>query len=157
MIPVRRLSELDADARARLLVRGRMGDPAVDAAVDVIIEDVRVRGDDALRDLARRFDGAELESLEIPAEAWTEALAGLDPAVLEALTASADAIRRFHETQRTAPTEWEARPGLVLGRRPDPLRRVGVYAPGGRAAYPSSLLMGVVPAKVAGVGQVVVC
>lgn len=157
MIPVRRLSELDADARERLLVRGRMGDPAVDAAVDVIIRDVRERGDHALRDLARRFDGAELESLEVPREAWTEALAGLDSAVLEALTASADAIRRFHETQRPTATEWQARPGLILGRRPDPLRRVGVYAPGGRAAYPSSLLMGVVPAKVAGVDQVVVC
>ncbi|MBW3553365.1 MAG: histidinol dehydrogenase [Gemmatimonadetes bacterium] len=157
MIPVRRLSELDDEVRDRLLIRGRTGDPAVERAVETIIQDVRDRGDDALLELARRFDGADLEALEVPKSAWDDALTGLDPAVRDALTAAAGTIRRFHEMQRPTATVWEARPGLVLGRRPDPLRRVGVYAPGGRAAYPSSLLMGVVPAKVAGVGQVVVC
>ena len=157
MIPVRRLSALDAAARDRLLVRGRMGDPAVEAAVDGIIADVRARGDDALRDMARRFDGAELDALEVPARAWRAALDGLDAPVRDALEAAAAAIRDFHATQRPAATEWSPRPGLVLGRRPDPLRRVGVYAPGGRAAYPSSLLMGAVPARVAGVEEVVVC
>lgn len=157
MIPVRRLSDLDDGARARLLARGRMGDPAVEHAVDAIIDDVRARGDEALRDLARRFDGVALDALEVPSDRWDAALDALDPGVRRALEGSADAIRRFHETQRPRATEWQAAPGVVLGRRPDPLRRVGVYAPGGRAAYPSSLLMGVVPARVAGVDEVVVC
>ena len=72
-------------------------------------------------------------------------------------TPAADSIRRFHAAQAPRPLELETAPGLVLGRRPDPLRRVGVYAPGGRAAYPSSVLMGVVPARVAGVDEIVVC
>ncbi|HUG39630.1 MAG TPA: histidinol dehydrogenase [Longimicrobiales bacterium] len=157
MIAVRRLAGLDVAARDRLLARGRMGDPAVDAVADDIIAQVRARGDDALRDLARRFDGVELDALEVPPSDWRTALEEIEPGVRRALEEAAAAIRRFHETQRPAASEWEARPGLLLGRRPDPLRRVGVYAPGGLAAYPSSLLMGAIPARVAGVGEVVVC
>lgn len=157
MIRVRRLSRLDEAALDRLLVRGRLGDADVARAVTGIVAEVRDRRDAALRELALRFDRVELDALEVPRAAWDEALASLEPGLREALETAAASIRRFHEAQRPEPLELEVSPGVVLGRRPDPLGRVGVYAPGGRAAYPSSVLMGVVPARVAGVDEVVVC
>jgi len=157
VIPIRRLASLDDDALDRLLVRGRAGDPDVAGAVVGLLADVRRDGDRALRAQTLRFDNVESDSLEVPAAAWTRALDALDPELRTALESAARAIRRFHAAQVPAPLELEVAPGLVLGRRPDPLRKVGVYAPGGRAAYPSSVLMGVVPARVAGVGEVVVC
>ncbi len=157
MSPVRRLADLDPATLDRLLVRGRAGDAAVARSVAADIADVRARGDDALRDLARRYDGVALDALDVPRSACDEALRALDPALRDALQRAADAIRRFHAAQRPTALVFDAAPGLTLGRRPDPLRRVGVYAPGGRAAYPSSVLMGVVPARVAGVEEVVVC
>ncbi|HEX6309582.1 MAG TPA: histidinol dehydrogenase [Longimicrobiales bacterium] len=125
--------------------------------VDRIIADVRDRGDAALRDLARRFDGVELPELEVPRGAWDRALAQLDPAVRTALEAAAANITAFHRAQLPAALELETAPGVRLGRRAEPLRRIGVYVPGGRAAYPSSVLMGVLPARVAGVDEVIVC
>jgi histidinol dehydrogenase len=153
----RSLRELSKADEARLFVRGRDADPEVERAVAAIIADVRARGDDALRDLARRFDRVELGSLEVPREACGAALNALDDAVRAALEQAAAAIAAFHRAQLPPPLDVEVRPGVRLGRRAEPLRRAGVYAPGGRAAYPSSVLMGVIPAKVAGVGEVVVC
>jgi histidinol dehydrogenase len=152
-----RLDGLSADERARVFDRGRATDPAVESAVRAIIEDVRRRGDDALREMALRFDGARLDALEVSRDACSRALAGLEPDVRAALEQAADNIATFHRAQLPGPLEVEPQPGMKLGRRADPLRRVGVYAPGGRAAYPSSVLMGVVPARVAGVGEVIVC
>lgn len=157
MIPVRRLDDLDARAIDRLLVRGRIGDPAVERTVAGLVEAVRTRGDDALREQAERFDGVRPDGLEVPRAAWTAALDDLDASLVRALERAAASVRAFHAAQRPRSLEVEVAPGLRLGRRPDPLGRVGVYAPGGRAAYPSSVLMGVVPARVAGVGEVVVC
>lgn len=151
------ISALDDRDLERLLDRGRSTDPDVARSVAAIIDDVSERGDAALRELALRYDGVELESLEVPRESLDAALAGLDPALRSALETAAAAIARFHRLQLPGRLEREVAPGLRLGRRPDPLRRVGVYAPGGRAAYPSSVLMGVVPARVAGVAEVVVC
>jgi len=151
---LRDLSEAD---EARLFVRGRDADPEVERAVAAIIADVRARGDAALRDLARRFDRVEISTLEVPREACEAALAALDGSVRAALEEAAAAIAAFHRAQLPPPLDIEIRPGVRLGRRVEPLRRAGVYAPGGRAAYPSSVLMGVVPAKVAGVDEVVVC
>jgi histidinol dehydrogenase len=150
------IDSLTAAERVRLFDRGRASDPGVEAAVRDIIADVRGRGDAALRELALRFDGAQLESLEVPRAAVERALHELDATVRAALERAASNIERFHRAQLPAPLQLETEPGVVLGRRAEPLRRVGVYAPGGRAAYPSSVLMGVVPAKVAGVGEVVV-
>jgi histidinol dehydrogenase len=130
---------------------------AVAGVVEGIILDVRVRGDAALLDMALRFDGARLAGLEVPREAWDAALAGMAAGVRDALEAAAHNIRVFHEAQLPAGLEIEPVPGMRLGRRADPLRRVGVYAPGGTAAYPSSVLMGVIPARVAGVDEVIVC
>jgi histidinol dehydrogenase len=157
MIEAQALAALDPPSLDRLLRRGRPGDAAVARSVAELIDAVRTDGDDALRDQARRFDRVELDSIEVPAAAMAAALRALDPGLRSALEAAAAAIGRFHRAQRPRPLVVDAAPGLVLGRRPDPLSRVGVYAPGGRAAYPSSVLMGVVPARVAGVGEVIVC
>lgn len=137
--------------------RGRAADPAVIETVSQIIEEVRQSGDAALLLLASRFDRVELPSLEVPRDAWERALAELPAAVRGALEQAADAIRAYHQSQVPFETEIEIRRGVRLGRRAEPLERVGVYAPGGRAAYPSSVLMGAVPARVAGVSEVVLC
>jgi histidinol dehydrogenase len=152
-----RLASLTTGERAILLDRGRAADPAVQAAVRALIDDVRARGDDALREMALRFDNAPLDALEVPAATCRRALERLDPAVRAALEQAARNIETFHRAQLPTDIEIETAPGVRLGRRAEPLRSVGVYAPGGRAAYPSSVLMGVVPARVAGVGSVIVC
>jgi histidinol dehydrogenase len=107
--------------------------------------------------LAREFDGADLVELEVPRRAMERALDALDPTLRRALERTARNVAAAHHAFLPDAVEIETEPGVIVGRRPDPLARVGVYAPGGRAAYPSSVLMGVVPAKVAGVGEVIVC
>lgn len=152
-----RIGCLPPDDEARLLDRGRTTDAEVERVVASLIADVRDRRDDALRDQTRRFDGVALSAIEVPRSICDAALDALDPAVRTALEEAAASIAAFHRAQLPPPLEVEVRPGVRLGRRAEPLRRVGVYAPGGRAAYPSSVLMGVIPARVAGVGEVVVC
>ena len=152
-----RLSALTADQVATLFDRGRASDSAVEDAVRVILSDVKKRGDESLRALARRFDRVELTDVEVPRAARDEALATLAPEVRSALERAAANIAAFHRAQLPPPLEVETVPGVRLGRRAEPLRSVAVYAPGGRAAYPSSVLMGVVPARVAGVAEVIVC
>ena len=153
----RRISELTADERARLLDRGRAQDAAVTRSVSELIDAVRRDGDAALREQAFRFDGVHQLRIEVPRVLWRQALDELDPAVRAGLQTAAANIATFHRAQMPETIEIEPQPGLKLGRRADPLERVAVYAPGGRAAYPSSVLMGVVPARVAGVREVVVC
>jgi histidinol dehydrogenase len=153
----KRLADITPSEEALLFERGRAADPDVERAVAKIISDVRANGDAALREQALRFDHAKLETVEVPRAICDAALAGLDTDVRNALEQAARAIADFHRAQMPAPLEVETRPGVRLGRRADPLDSVGVYAPGGRAAYPSSVLMGVVPARVAGVPQVIVC
>ncbi|RKG99300.1 histidinol dehydrogenase [Corallococcus carmarthensis] len=151
------LSSLDPDSRRRLLARTGESDALVASRVQALIARVRAEGDRALFDFAREFDRVELAALEVPRERWNAALESLPSEVREALTRAARNITRAHVAQRPQAIEVETEPGVVVGRRPDPLSRVGVYAPGGRAVYPSSVLMGVVPAKVAGVGEIIVC
>jgi len=122
-----------------------------------MISDVRARGDEALLDMARAFDQAELDQLEVPAEAWQRALERLPTGLVDSLRHAARNIGRFHRALRPAQVEFEVEPGVHLERRTVPLDRAGVYAPGGRAAYASSVLMGVVAARAAGVPDVVVC
>ncbi len=148
---------LDAGAVSVLFNRSTSGDAAVRADTADILARVRTEGDDALRSLARQFDGATLNDLEVPRARWDQALASLEPALRRALERSTANVREVHESFRPRPQELVTADGVVIGRRPDALQRVGVYAPGGRAAYPSSLLMGVVPARVAGVGEIIVC
>lgn len=151
------LPQLTAEERKKLLDRRPPGESALREEVREILEKVRAHGDSALLEMARRFDGVELESLEVPPERWTGAPGRLTSVLRADLQEAARNIRTFHAAQIPEEVEVEVRPGVRLGRRAVPLSRVGVYAPGGRAAYPSSVLMGVVPAVAAGVREVIVC
>ncbi len=151
------LAALDASTRRAITERSLTDDETVRERTKAIVQRVRRDGDRALREMAQEFDGVALETLEVPRSAWDAALASLDPALRRALERAARNIATVHEAFRPQAAEVAPEPGIVVGRRPDPLGRVGVYAPGGRAAYPSSLLMGAVPARVAGVGEVLVC
>jgi len=147
-----------ADAeRAALLERATTADPAVRARVSAIVERVRRSGDEALRALARELDGVTLERLEVPRARIAEALARVPTPLRTALERAAANIERTHRAFLPRAEEIETEPGVWVGRRPDPLARVGVYAPGGRASYPSSVLMGAIPARVAQVGEVILC
>ncbi len=140
-----------------LFDRSTSADPSIRDGTAKILARVRRDGDSALRALALEFDGATLKSLEVPRALWRPALASLDPELRRAMKRAAKNIRAAHAAFRPKSETFTTLDGVVITRRPDPLARVGVYAPGGRAAYPSSVLMGVVPAKVAGVAEVIVC
>ena len=133
------------------------GEPLTPAqAVERILADVRERGDAALRDLMRRIDGVELDELAVSDEELEAAWAATDEELRSALHLAAERIRRFHEREpRDSWMDW--REGEVYGQMVRPLARVGLYVPGGTAPLPSSLLMATVPARVAGVEEVIVC
>lgn len=152
-----RIEALTHEERALLLERRLPDAAAIRDTVAAILARVRDEGDLALLAMARDFDGVELEALEIPEARWDAALADLKPEVREALERAAANIRTFHEAQLPEELRIEVEPGITLGRRSVPLSAVGIYAPGGMAAYPSSVLMGVVPARAAGVTEIVVC
>jgi len=133
-------------------------DQAVEASVRAIIADVRARGDAAVLELTRRFDRVEARSaaeLEIPRADLAAALARLPRERAQALHQAAERVRRYHERQLAQTWEFTEADGTVLGQRVTPLDRVGLYVPGGKAAYPSSVLMNAIPAKVAGVKELV--
>jgi histidinol dehydrogenase len=154
-----RVARLSPEERRALCERldDGAGDGTVRARTAAIVERVRREGDAALVAMAREFDGADLARLEVPRAEWRAALDEVDAGLRRAMERAAENVRVVHQAFRPKAVEVEPEPGVLVGRRPDPLTRVGVYAPGGRAAYPSSLIMGVVPAKVAGVEEVVVC
>jgi len=139
--------------------RGRVPDPAVETAVRAILEDVRERGDAAVLAHTERLDGVRLDAqaMRVSEAECNAALASLDPSVREALVLAADRIGAFHARQRRESWFAEEAGTGVLGQLVRPLHRVGLYVPGGSAAYPSSVLMNAIPAKVAGVAEVVMC
>jgi len=162
------------EARATLLARKPVGEVTVtpalaasiervfgerltpDEAVRRLLADVRARGDAALRDWTQRIDGVVLENFVVPAEALQSAYAALAPDLRRALHVSIDRVRAFHQKQPMHSwLDWSP-DGSALGQIVRPLERVGVYAPGGTAPYPSTLIMCVVPAQVAGVAEIVV-
>lgn len=151
------LADLEPDALAALLERDLGDDGRVKDLVASLIGEVRARGDAELHDMAKRFDGVALDALEVPREAWDEALAGLSAPVHAALERAAHNIHAFHTAQVPDEVTVEVEPGVRVTRVSTAVDRAGVYAPGGRAAYPSSVLMGAVPARAAGVREVVVC
>lgn len=161
---LRRLDSGQADFDAQL-ERLRHWPDAADAAIDErvaeIVAGVRARGDAAVLDFSARFDGvqaASVAALELPREEWQAALAAIAPAQRDALEAAAARVRRYHERQLEAcGLGWHYRDddGTLLGQKVTPLDRVGIYVPGGKAAYPSSVLMNAIPAQVAGVGEIV--
>jgi histidinol dehydrogenase len=134
-----------------LLPRAEFDVEAALEKVRPICEDVRHRGTAALIDYAERFEGVRIERARVPAEAIEKALAGLDPAVRAALEESIRRARLVHREQRRADTEVRVVPGGTVTERWVPVDRVGLYVPGGRAVYPSSVVMNVVPAQEAGV------
>ena len=152
-------AEAGFDAALRDLTAVDTGpDRAIEAQVDAIISDVRQRGDAALLEYTRRFDrvpAGSIEQLEIQPEHMHAALAGLPEAQRHALEEAARRIRRFHE--QALATDWSIQDldGSSLGLRVTPLDRVGIYVPGGKASYPSSVLMNAIPAHVAGVGEII--
>ena len=133
-------------------------DAAIDAAVAAIVADVRARGDAAVLEYTQRFDRlavADAAALEIPAAAMRAAFDGLPADQRTALTRAAERVRVFHERQKGQGFRVTEADGSELGQRVTPLDRVGIYVPGGKAAYPSSVLMNAIPAQVAGVAEIV--
>ena len=150
------LRDTDPDARdlAAILPRADLDVAAALESVAPLIEDVRARGAAALRDAAERFDHVRPEHLRVPASAIERALAQLDPAVREGLELSIAHNRAGHAAQLPVERVTEVVPGGRVVQRWIPVRRVGLYAPGGLAVYPSSVVMNVVPAQVAGVERI---
>jgi histidinol dehydrogenase len=152
-----RLADLTGDQRTLLMERRPSDEADVQENTRRILAEVRREGDAALAAQTARFDGVELEAVEVPRERWIQAKDSLDPKVATGLIRAARNLEDFHRALIPDEVRMEVEPGVVLGRRFVPLGAVGVYAPGGRAAYPSSVLMGVVPARAAGVEEIVVC
>jgi histidinol dehydrogenase len=151
------LCELGDDDRRALLDRSTTLDSVVrDRTADIIAE-VKARGDAALISLACELDGVSLQSIEIPIARCRDALDRTAPELRRAMERAATNIATVARANLPSGSECQPEPGIVIERRPHPIERVGVYAPGGRAAYPSSVLMGAVPARIAGVREVVLC
>jgi histidinol dehydrogenase len=163
-VAITRLSTADAGFEAafqRVLHWSAETDAAIEGRVAQIIDDVRARGDAAVLELTARFDGvqaASMADLEIGRAELQAALEAITPAQRRALQAAAERVRDYHQRQLEATSRsWQYRDadGTLLGQKVTPLDRVGIYVPGGKAAYPSSVLMNAVPAQVAGVGEIV--
>lgn len=159
-LALQRLDTRDAGFRTafeRLLERGQIPDAKIETTVREIIDAVRVRGDEALIDYTRRFDRHEptAATLEIPKKRLNEARSAISAEVRAALEAAAKRIEDYHARQHIDPWRYTDADGTVLGQRVTPIARVGLYVPGGKAAYPSSVLMNAIPAKVAGVPEIV--
>lgn len=153
-----RWSDLDAAARVDLLRRPAQVVAAdVSAAVADLIAEVRRDGDDALRALTRRFDGADLTSFDVTPDAVAAAEAGLPSTLKRAIDDAASRIRRFHEAGIAAPYAVDTAPGVRCERILRPIRRVGLYVPAGSAPLPSTALMLGVPAALAGCPEIVLC
>jgi histidinol dehydrogenase len=158
---MRRLDTRDAGFSAelaRLTAIEAAQDESVERAVEAILADVRSRGDAALLAHTRRLDGVDVQrvaDLEIPRAALLAALEALPADTRDALSEAAERIRRYHERQSLGSWQYTEPDGTVLGQQITPLDRVGLYVPGGKAAYPSSVLMNALPAKVAGVPELV--
>jgi histidinol dehydrogenase len=161
MVEIARLdsSSPDFDAKlARLTAFDATQDEAVDAAVAAIIADVRARGDAALLDYTARFDrvrATSVAALELTSAELASAFTSLAARQREALELAARRIRAFHERQRGESWSFTENDGTRLGQRVTPLARVGLYVPGGKAAYPSTVLMNALPANVAGVAEII--
>ncbi|SDJ65385.1 histidinol dehydrogenase [Microbulbifer yueqingensis] len=159
--PIRRLNAADTDFEDRLgdlLAWESVADEAVEGAVAEILEAVRTRGDAAVIDYTNRFDRRQLQAgvdFQVSAEAMQAALQRISAAERGALETAADRVRAYHERQLQESWQYTEADGTVLGQKITPMERVGIYVPGGKASYPSSVLMNALPAKVAGVDSVI--
>jgi len=153
------IRDKDFDARfAAILARGEETGRDVEEVVKGIIADVRTRGDEALLEYTRRFDRLDADSvaaLEVTEDEFNEAFARVKDEEIAALKLAVERVARFHEKQRQETWLSTHEEDILLGQMVTPLERVGIYVPGGKASYPSSVIMNAVPARVAGVGEVV--
>ncbi len=158
-----RIVELNEETRAGLLEALLRRSPVdygeYEEAVAGIIENVRTRGDEAVFEYEKRFDRCDLDagSVRVSREEMDEAYSLLDPEFIAVMRRAAENIRTYHEKQVTQSWISTGEDGTILGQKVTPISVSGCYVPGGRAVYPSSVLMNVIPAKVAGVGRIVVC
>ncbi len=126
-------------------------------AARAVIGDVKKRGDEAVLEYTKKFDGIELRAAEVPEGEFKRAYDVIDKGLFDAIQRAYGNIRKFHEEQMPEETRMEIEPGVEAGRRVVPVKRAGLYVPGGKAVYPSVMLMLAVPAKIAGVEEVIVC
>lgn len=158
---IRQFSSKDEGFRKdldQLLSWESVSDASVQKSVEEIVNRVRTEGDAALVELTNRFDRRSVQTaaeLVIEADELAKAASRVDGVIVEALQKAAERVKSYHERQIQPSWQYEESTGTVLGQQITPLDRVGVYVPGGKAAYPSSVLMNVMPAKVAGVGEIV--
>lgn len=150
------LATADPAAVRRVLVRSAVPDAGVRSGAADVCEDVRIRGDAALREYSDRFGGGRPGDLRVGRDEMDAALRSTPDDVVAAIDASIGAVEAAHRAQLPEPLTVSTAEGVTIERRWSPLRRVGAYVPGGKAAYPSTLIMTVVPARVAGVPEVVV-
>ena len=161
MSDIKRLDTTDPDFYARLdrlLAWESVSDADINATVRAILDDVRRRGDAALLEYTRRFDrleAASVRELEIPPGRLRQALDGLDPGRRADLQQAVARVRSYHEHQKADSWTYTEADGTLLGQQVTPLDRVGLYVPGGKASYPSSVIMNAIPAKVAGVPELI--
>ncbi|MBA5972418.1 histidinol dehydrogenase [Leuconostoc mesenteroides] len=130
-------------------------DPQVEARVTDIIKNVRANGDEALKEYGEKFDGVTLDNLKVTDSQIEEAFNQVNPAVIKALEKAADNIRSFHKLEIGESFEDNPSNGVIRGTKVTPLSAIGIYVPGGTAAYPSSVLMNAIPAKIAGVENII--
>jgi histidinol dehydrogenase len=153
------IRDTDFDARFKtILSRGEEAGREVEQVVLGIIADVRRRGDAAVLELTKRFDRLEaldLSALEVTADEMDTAFSMVDEADIDALMLAVERVTLFHEKQKQQTWISTEEPDIMLGQKVTPLQRVGIYVPGGKASYPSSVIMNAVPARVAGVGEII--
>ena len=154
---VQRLAEIEAAEYARLMQRSAADVQRVLPQVQTIMEAVRQRGDAAVREFSARFDGVQLHDIRVSAAERAAARQQVAPALLESLQRARENLERFHRQQLPQEQVHELQPGVRTGRLWRPIEKVGLYAPGGKAPYPSTVLMLGVPALVAGCQQRVLC
>jgi histidinol dehydrogenase len=161
VISIARLSSSQPDFQSRLgklLQFDAATDVSIETTVAAILADVKARGDAAVLEYTNKFDrtgAGSMAQLTLTKSRLEEALASLEPERRQALEAAAERVRRYHEKQLQASWSYTEEDGTLLGQQVTPLDRVGLYVPGGKAAYPSSVLMNAIPAKVAGVAELI--
>jgi len=161
MANIRKLNSKNPDFKQQLdalLAWDSVSDQSVNDTVNHIIQQIRQHGDQALLEFTNRFDGWQADSaadLSVPAERLQQAWQGIDDAQRQALQHAADRVQAYAERQKIDSWDYTEEDGTLLGQQITPLDRVGLYVPGGKAAYPSSVLMNAIPAKVAGVDELI--
>ena len=149
-----KIEKYDKKRGANVFIRRMNADPRVTASVAAIVEDVKERGDEAVREYSLKFDGWAGE-MPVSESEWAEGAAKCDAFLLQVMKEASQNIADFHRRQIPQGFEVEKENGAILGQKVTPLERVGIYVPGGTAAYPSTVLMNAVPASVAGVKEII--